>query len=136
MLREAIKFSVVGSDEEAALTKAKEEIELVGDIINERKRVSDQILKVVQIQQSLEGDNTYVKFIFQDWESFQLKSFLFHFRILLNHQEDILLKEIACSKMQKFIIFCSTISFCSPHPPQTLSKKNINIKNIIFSPKR
>jgi hypothetical protein len=76
LLREAIKFSVVGSDEEAALTKAKEEIELVGDIINERKRVSDQILKVVQIQQSLEGD-TFVFFFFLSFQKIKIISFNF-----------------------------------------------------------
>ena len=60
LLKEAIKYSIEGSDEEAALTKAKEEMELVGDVINEKKRESDQIHKVIQIQESLEGDTIVI----------------------------------------------------------------------------
>ena len=55
LFREIIKLTDE-TDELNLLNKAKEKLEEIGDLINKKKRESEQIFRIIQIQSSLDGE--------------------------------------------------------------------------------
>ena len=63
-----IKCCVDGSNEQCTLSKAQEIMEQIGDLINEKKRECDQLNRIIQIQNSLEGELFVICFpLFFEW---------------------------------------------------------------------